>query len=231
MKIFLLSFMLFIIYAFLGWLMEVIGQLVIKHRFVNRGFLIGPICPIYGWGCLILTYMLDRYKSNLVVLFVMAIVICSILEYLTSYFMEKIFKTRWWDYSDKRFNLNGRICLETMVPFGFLGCLVVCVINPFIVRMLSSVNETIMLVIVIVLLITFIVDNILSFKIIFNFRSTITNAEADATEEITRKVREVFVKRGMLKKRLVNAFPTMKSGRERLMELKKRIENDMKKMK
>ena len=145
--------------------------------------------------------------------------------------MEKIFKTRWWDYSDKRFNLNGRICLETMVPFGFLGCLVVCVINPFIVRMLSSVNETIMLVIVIVLLITFIVDNILSFKIIFNFRSTITNAEADATEEITRKVREVFVKRGMLKKRLVNAFPTMKSGRERLMELKKRIENDMKKMK
>lgn len=231
MKIFLLSFMLFIIYAFLGWLMEVIGQLVIKHRFVNRGFLIGPICPIYGWGCLILTYMLDRYKSNLVVLFVMAIVICSILEYLTSYFMEKIFKTRWWDYSDKRFNLNGRICLETMVPFGFLGCLVVCVINPFIVRMLSSVNETIMLVIVIVLLITFIVDNILSFKIIFNFRSTITNAEADATEEITRKVREVFVKRGMLKKRLVNAFPTMKSGRERLMELKKRIENDMKKIK
>ena len=231
MKIFLLSFMLFIIYAFLGWLMEVIGQPVIKHRFVNRGFLIGPICPIYGWGCLILTYMLDRYKSNLVVLFVMAIVICSILEYLTSYFMEKIFKTRWWDYSDKRFNLNGRICLETMVPFGFLGCLVVCVINPFIVRMLSSVNETIMLVIVIVLLITFIVDNILSFKIIFNFRSTITNAEADATEEITRKVREVFVKRGMLKKRLVNAFPTMKSGRERLMELKKRIENDMKKMK
>lgn len=228
---FVLCFLLFIIYAFLGWLMEVISQLILKKRFINRGFLIGPICPIYGWGCLILTFTLDKYRHNFLILFVMAIVICSILEYLTSYFMEKIFKTRWWDYSDKKFNLNGRICLETMIPFGILGTTVIAVLNPLFVNILKNFNELILLIITIILIIIFIVDNIISFLIIFNFRNTITNFEKDATEEITKKVKSIFVKKGILKRRLVNAFPSMKNQKERLLELRQKISQDIERFK
>ena len=124
-------FLLFIIYSFMGWIMEIIDNIIVKHKIVNRGFLLGPYCPIYGFGCLSLIFFLSNYKSDPIILFFMAIVICSILEYSTSYIMEKLFKLRWWDYTDKKFNINGRICAETMIPFGLLGTLVICIINPF----------------------------------------------------------------------------------------------------
>ena len=102
-------FLLFIIYSFMGWLMEIIDNIIVKHKIVNRGFLLGPYCPIYGFGCLSLIFFLSNYKSDPIILFFMAIVICSILEYSTSYIMEKLFKLRWWYYIDKKFNINGRI--------------------------------------------------------------------------------------------------------------------------
>ena len=105
-------FLLFIIYSFMGWLMEIIDNIIVKHKIVNRGFLLGPYCPIYGFGCLSLIFFLSNYKSDPIILFFMAIVICSILEYSTSYIMEKLFKLRWWDYTDKKFNINGRNDIE-----------------------------------------------------------------------------------------------------------------------
>lgn len=223
-------FMFFIICSFLGWTMEVLCTLFTKHRFINRGFLIGPICPIYGWGCLAIIILLSRYQNNFLVLFVMTIFLCSILEYLTSYFMEKIFKTRWWDYSTKKFNLNGRICLETMVPFGILGCIVVYLLNPIITKFLSLFTPFILNIVALIIFLVFIVDNIISFKVIFNFRSTISNVEKDATEEITKKVRDIFSKRGILKRRLIKAFPTLKSNREHLIELESKIREEIKKI-
>jgi len=83
--------LLFLFYSFIGWLMEVCVSLVTKHRFVNRGFLIGPYCPIYGVGCLLITIFLSKYKDDILILFLLTIVICTILEYLTSFAMEKIF--------------------------------------------------------------------------------------------------------------------------------------------
>ena len=80
-------FLLFIIYSFMGWLMEIIDNIIVKHKIVNRGFLLGPYCPIYGFGCLSLIFFLSNYKSDPIILFFMAIVICSILEYSTSYIM------------------------------------------------------------------------------------------------------------------------------------------------
>lgn len=94
-------FLLFIIYAVIGWCMEVICKLIQYKKFVDRGFLIGPYCPIYGVGALLITFFLNKYVQDPVVLFVMAVVVCGILEYLTSYFMEKIYHARWWDYSSK----------------------------------------------------------------------------------------------------------------------------------
>ena len=90
-------FLLFVFYSFLGWLMEVTQGYVRHKKFVNRGFLIGPYCPIYGYGAISMTLLLKGYANDPIVLFVMAIVICSILEYTTSFVMEKIFKIRWWE--------------------------------------------------------------------------------------------------------------------------------------
>ena len=97
-------FLLFIIYAFLGWVMEVTAKLIQYKRFINRGFLVGPYCPIYGFGAVLITILLERYLYDPVILFVMAIVTCATLEYLTSWIMEKLFKARWWDYSNRKFN-------------------------------------------------------------------------------------------------------------------------------
>ena len=133
MEVICTYFLYFIIYAFLGWSMEVICKLIEKHRFINRGFLVGPICPIYGYGVLLIVLLIGSTKGDLLAVFLKSILVCSILEYLTSYFMEKIFNARWWDYSRRKFNLNGRICLETMLPFGILGVFVIYILHPFIV--------------------------------------------------------------------------------------------------
>ena len=99
-------FVLFLIYSFIGWLMEISFTLYKDKTLVNRGFLMGPYCPIYGCGCILIILLLKRYLNDFIVLFIMSMVICSILEYLTSYIMEKLFKARWWDYSKKKFNIK-----------------------------------------------------------------------------------------------------------------------------
>ena len=104
-------FLFFIIYSFLGWIIEVILCSIIEKKIVDRGFLIGPICPIYGCGAVIITLALSSYKDDWIVVFCMAVILAGALEYFTSYAMEKIFHARWWDYSNNKFNINGRICL------------------------------------------------------------------------------------------------------------------------
>ena len=222
-------FLLFLIYSFIGWLIEVIGKLIEKHKFINRGFLIGPICPIYGHGCLLMILTLSRYKDNPLVLFVNAIFICSLLEYFTSYFMEKIFKARWWDYSTKRFNLNGRICAETMIPFGILGTLVICVINPIFEYLLNLFNFETIKITAVVLFIIYIIDYTISLIIMFGFKGTLKTVEKDGTEEITKKVKKILINKNVLYKRLVEAFPNFMNPKERLLLIKARVEKELKK--
>ncbi len=201
-----LYFTLFIIYSFLGWLMETIYCYFCTKKLVDRGFLIGPVCPIYGLGCLGIIVLLRKYHSDPLVLFVLAMIICSFLEYFTSYLMEKLFKARWWDYSDKKFNINGRICLENIVAFGILGLLLINFINPFFLSILNKINVNVLNIIAIVIFIIFLVDNIISFKIISGFKKVAKSIKKDSTEEITTKVRELLTKKGGLYRRLVSAF-------------------------
>lgn len=222
-------FLLFLIYSFIGWLIEVIGKLIEKHKFVNRGFLIGPICPIYGHGCILMILTLSRYKDNPLTLFIYAIFICSLLEYFTSYFMEKIFKARWWDYSTKRFNLNGRICAETMIPFGILGTLVICVINPIFEYLLNLFNFETIKITAIILFIIYIIDYTISLIIMFGFKGTLKTVEKDGTEEITKKVKKILINKNVLYKRLVEAFPNFMNPKERLLLIKERVEKELKK--
>lgn len=222
-------FLLFLIYSFIGWLIEVIGKLIEKHKFINRGFLIGPICPIYGHGCILMILTLSRYKDNPLTLFIYAIFICSLLEYFTSYFMEKIFKARWWDYSTKRFNLNGRICAETMIPFGILGTLVICVINPIFEYLLNLFNFETIKITAIVLFTIYIIDYTISLIIMFGFKGTLKTVEKDGTEEITKKVKKILINKNVLYKRLVEAFPNFMNPKERLLLIKERVEKELKK--
>ncbi|RVU98593.1 hypothetical protein EII22_01950 [Coriobacteriales bacterium OH1046] len=119
----------FAIYSCAGWLFESILCSVSEKRFINRGFLNGPICPIYGAGALAAVLFL-RGEPDGMSLFCWGAVVCSLLEYLTSWVMEKIYHTRWWDYSDRFLNLNGRICVPATLLFGLFVVLVVRVIQP-----------------------------------------------------------------------------------------------------
>lgn len=223
-------FLLFIIYSCMGWIMEVIGKLIEKHRFINRGFLIGPYCPIYGWGCLTMILLLNKYLDEPVILFFMAILICSFLEYFTSYFMEKLFNARWWDYSKRKFNINGRICLETMIPFGILGCLILYIVNPFIINILDKVPSNLLYVLALFLFIIYVIDNIISLNIMVKFKTTMKTVERDGTEEITKKVKAILFNRSWLYRRLIKAFPNLKNHKELLMDIQTRVNNELKKI-
>ena len=215
-------FLLFMIYAILGWIMEVTCKLVQYKRFINRGFLIGPYCPIYGYGALLITILLKRYTSDPIVLFVMAIVVCGTLEYLTSYFMEKIYKARWWDYSTKKFNINGRVCLETVIPFGILGLLIMYILNPFFIGKIEAIPPIILNVLSGILLIIYICDNIISGIVIRYVKKTEKDLgkELDNTEEITKKVKEILENKSVLHRRLVNAYPKLQAVKFKLKEKK-----------
>ena len=209
MNTFLYYFFIFIIYTFLGWVLEVAFIFIKTNRFVNRGFLIGPACPIYGFGALIMMFYLTQYKDEPFTVFIMGAFICSTLEYITSYIMEKIFKARCWDYSDKKFNVNGRICLTYAFLFGLCGVIMICFTNPIIIYLLNLIPENIMVIISSSFLIIFITDVLVSFNIISKFKTTALNIAKDSTEEINKKVIET-IKNKVLQKRIVKAFPSLK---------------------
>ncbi len=225
-------FLYFIIISICGWIMEVTLQLIQKHKFADRGFLIGPYCPIYGCGGLLITVCLTGLEEHPVALFSMAILICGILEYATSYIMEKLFHARWWDYSENKYNINGRVCLETIIPFGILGLILIYLVNPFIFDNLSKVPENILNIIAIAVLVLFIADNLVSLKVISNVRSATTKFDKenpkDNTEEISQKVKEFLKDKSILNRRLVNAFPKLTAILKEKSEIIRQKTNEMK---
>lgn len=212
-------FILFIIYSFLGWLVEVINCSIVEKKLVNRGFLISPICPIYGCGALLITLVLNNYKDDWFVVFCMAVILCGLLEYFTSWLMEKIFHARWWDYSKNKFNINGRICLETMVPFGILGLVIIYILNPFFYNILNLIPTNIAHIISIILLIILIIDMVISFKVISKVTSTVKKVtqenKKDDTYEITARAREIL-KSNWKGRRILDAFPDLETIKEKV---------------
>ncbi len=203
-------FLLFIIYSFLGWAVEVLDSFYNLKKFVNRGFLIGPYCPIYGVGLLIIIHFLKSYTDSYLVVFVMSMFICMILEYFTSYIMEKLFNARWWDYSDKKYNINGRICLETTIPFGLGGMAIMYIVNPLLERVLKSLSNNILIIISIVLFVIFLVDLIISLIVILRVKDISIKKIRDNTEEINRRVINYLIKKSSLNKRLIMSFPRLR---------------------
>ena len=211
-------FLLFLSYSFLGWCMEVICKFIQMKKFVNRGFLIGPYCPIYGWGALTITVLLKRYMEDPLVLFVMSTIICSIIEYFTSYFMEKKYHARWWDYSNKKFNINGRICLETLIPFGVLGVIIMYVTNPILFDFYHKIPQFVIHILSGILFIGFTVDNIISSNVVASVNIEGSKLIKDNTEEITEKVKQILRQKSWLHRRLMNAYPNLKNIKIKLRE-------------
>ena len=211
---------LFFAFSFLGWLMEVMVVIFKERKIVNRGFLIGPCCPIYGFGGLIMTLLLQNIKNNPIILFLLSLLICSVLEYGTSYVMEKLFHARWWDYSNRKFNINGRICLTNMIAFGLLGCLIIYILDPIYLEKIKYLSTQILNIICIILLALFLIDSIFSVKIIKNIKLIKKNMK-DNTEEITRRVKEILIEKSALTRRIVEAFPNMMVIKEKIKRISK----------
>ncbi len=199
----------------------------------------GPWCPIYGFGAVFISLLLSRHAEDPLAVFGLAILICGILEYSTSYMMEKIFHARWWDYSTKKFNLNGRVCAGTLLPFGLLGLLLVYAITPVMFSCFDLLSETMIQIICLSLSLLFLADITISTTTLVKIRVHAGKLNGDSTEKITNEVRSVLAEKSALVRRMMRAFPEARlyNGkiimimRERRLQLRKEIKQAKKKTK
>lgn len=180
----------FVIYSFLGWVMESIVRSIAEKKLINTGFLVGPMCPIYGIGAMIMLLFLDGFENNIPLLFIVSIVVLTIWEYLVGVLLETIFKTKYWDYSDQKFNFQGRVCLTNSICWGILGVLFVKGIHPAIIKLLEKVNIHILHYAIFIIAIVAIVDMIVSVIKVKNIKVTLEKIE-ELNKEIKEKLKEV----------------------------------------
>lgn len=186
----------FILYSFAGWVLESTAKTIDQRKFVNSGFLKGPFCPIYGFGTLIMLLCLGFLKQNVILLFISSFFILSIWEYIVGFLLEKIFKTKYWDYSHLKFNIHGRVCLKNSLIWGILAVLFIYFLHPFIESYIVLVPTNILLYINIIILIAITVDLIVSIIEVFNFESAIKriNELGDSIKEKTEELKELNTK-------------------------------------
>lgn len=180
-------FQCFILYSFIGWVYEsFVWAICEKKQFINRGFLLGPLCPIYGLVCL-LDYYLLREIHHSIGIFCTAMVVCCCAEYFISWTFEKLFHARWWDYSNYAFNLNGRISLYSGIFFGVAGLLLVKVVHPAVLKLLDVVPFEIQKIVVICLLPCLVVDVIITTISMTNFNNKIKKYHDMVTEKMGKQ--------------------------------------------
>ena len=149
---------IFLVYAFLGWCAEVAYAAVHNGKFVNRGFLNGPVCPIYGVGMLVVVTLLWGLRHNLLLLILGSAGLTTTLEYATGLILERFFHDKWWDYSDKPFNVKGYICLEFTVLWGLAAAFVVGAVHPFVFMVINKTPFVFGVILMSVLLAVFVTD-------------------------------------------------------------------------
>lgn len=191
--------------------MEICVTFYKSKKIINRGFLIGPYCPIYGYASIIMILYLNHYKDNPLTVFLLAVVICTFIEYIISYIMEKLFNARWWDYSNYKFNINGRVCLINAFFFGVLGTFLVYYANPFFENILLKINTNTLNTISLILMILFTTDFIISMYATFKLKSSINKINKDNTEEFKKKFREK-IENKILSRRILKAYPKYKNN-------------------
>ncbi|MFT8316148.1 MAG: putative ABC transporter permease [Clostridium sp.] len=152
-------FFYFIFYSFLGWCVEVLYSFKIKGEFVNRGFLNGPFCPVYGFGAISIIMIVKPFENNIIFLIVSCLFFPSLIEYITGFILEKLFNTTWWDYSNTKFNLQGRICLKFSIIWFLVSLIILVFIHPYIMEsMVNALPLNYGIVIMYILISYFIID-------------------------------------------------------------------------
>lgn len=167
----------FVIFSFLGWCMEVAYHAVCCGDFSNRGFLNGPVCPIYGFGAVLLILLLRPFSKSLLLLFVFAVLITSTLEFLTGYVLEKSFNMKWWDYSGIPFNIKGYICLKFSLAWGAAGTFLVRVVLPLCDKIIFRFPFIVGVILLSVIGICYLADGVYTVFILRSFKQRIKLAE------------------------------------------------------
>lgn len=173
----------FFIYSFLGWLMETCYVAIVDKKLVNRGFVNGPVCTIYGFGALSVYFILKPFENNILILFIMGIIVTSILEYFTAWIMEIIFRTTWWDYSNYPFNIKGRICLLNSIIWGFLTVALFLFIQPFVNSIVSLYSVSTGKILGVIAIILYLVDYGTTSYYAMDLK-VIINSMSDAMDEL-----------------------------------------------
>ncbi|NMC26735.1 MAG: hypothetical protein GYA42_01150 [Syntrophomonadaceae bacterium] len=236
----------FVIYAFLGWILESGYTWAEEGHFVNRGFLNGPFCPIYGFGSVLLIILLKPLLSNIPMLFAGAVILTSALEYATGFVLEKIFHEKWWDYSNRRFNLQGRICLRFSIYWGIGAVIMLKTIHPAISRMVSKIPYDAGTVFIGGLALYFTADFIHTLRSVAQLRTLVEQiqllryetretielfkeASLEALEELRADIRarheELIARASSGSRRLFKAFPNLGLGQHENLfrELRERL--------
>jgi uncharacterized membrane protein len=219
------------IYSFIGWVYESAVCSISKRKLINRGFLNGPVCPVYGFGALACILLLYQRTDNVFILFFTGMLLTSTIEYITAVLLEKLFNAKWWDYSHHRFNIKGRVSLLGAVVFGVLSVILIKFIHPYVSYILDSSSDQMLIVLAIGLFIALMFDlyvtvnnllklnNILKeFQLAFNrFREQYTkrtgdlkNTQLDSFEESEyygERLKRLLSTSQYQSKRLIRAFP------------------------
>ena len=188
---FIYVFLCFSFYAFAGWCCEVVYAALATGKFVNRGFLNGPVCPIYGFGMLLVLAALSSLSDNLLTLFVGSFVLTSAIEFLTGYLLEKVFHDKWWDYSNEHFNIKGYICLRFSLMWGFACTFVVKCVHPIVDGVINAIPRVVAISMTIVISLLFVCDIATTLVTIFKLKKRIR-----LIESITAEIKAVSDKIG-----------------------------------
>lgn len=203
--------LLFFVFSVLGWCTEVVCKLVQYGRFINRGFLIGPYCPIYGSGVVLISFVIDRLlgvNQNVAHIFLCSVLICGMLEYFISWLMEAMYHARWWDYNKKPLNINGRVWAGNLCLFGLAGVFIVKLVDPVFFGFVSATFSPRLLHITAGFFIAVLAADAVSSLFIMNLvKKTIDSSEADDTEVIAAQVRALLHDRPALQRRISEAYP------------------------
>lgn len=222
------AFLYFFFYAVIGYLCEVTYVFIGTKKLVNRGFLYGPYIPIYGLGAFFVTTLLNEYNNDPVTIFILSMVICASLEYFISFLMEQIFHNRWWDYSNHKYNINGRVCLQNTLLFGIGSLGIIYLINPlyfsFITKLSTNTKRIIFLILFIIMLIDFILSFIEALKV-NHLLPSLDKILNDSESKYHDKIRKI-------RTRLLMAYPYLVNNNFNLIQkLKKQKKEFSKKQK
>ena len=229
-------FIFWFVYSFFGWIMETIYTSIPKKAFQDRGFLTMPIIPIYGFGAMIAVVLLKPVSDNLFLVFLLGIFCTSLLEYVTSYLMEKLFHMRWWDYSDKKFNIHGRICLRNSFLFGVLSVALIQFIHPFLSKFVYKTPEDVLNQVAAVLMGLVILDFLHSILFSFKFSKVFGDLEltqkgyqssrADTLLRIEGSFMDLKARVHQLEHRILKKYPKLKDDLVTMLEeIKKNIDS------